>query len=135
MAGMALLASASLGAGQEQLRSTRDGQLGSNGAAVGATSRDALTGGNHAASGSGVVEAKDERVGTVTISGEAYLFGPNTRFFDKTGEAIPVQKLPVARVFRDEPQVDTSAIVAFEATETARGWILESVRVQGRLPQ
>lgn len=99
----------------------------------GATSRSGPD--NHASSGSGVVEARDARQGTVIISGEVYSVVPATRIVNVSGEPISLAELPVARVFRDEPRVDTDALVSFEATETTRGWVLEHVRVQGTLPQ
>ena len=89
----------------------------------------------HASSGTGLVDAKDVRGATVSISGEVYGVTPATRIFSAHGEPIPLDKLPVARVFRDEPRVDTDALVSFEATETSRGWVLEVVRVQGTLPR
>ena len=89
----------------------------------------------HATTGTGVVEEKSEKQGTVTIGGQVYGVVPATRIVDKNGELIPLKKLPVARVFRDEPMVDTAAIVSFEATETGHGWVLDYVRVQGQLPQ
>ncbi|MCC6642763.1 MAG: hypothetical protein IT386_16505 [Deltaproteobacteria bacterium] len=89
----------------------------------------------HAASGSGLVEAKDVRAATVTIGGEVYGVTPTTRIFDARGERIVLDKLPVARVFRDEPKVDVEALVSFEATETSRGWVLESVQVQAAPPR
>jgi len=89
----------------------------------------------HASSGTGVVDAVDEKQGTVSIGGELYSVVPATRILDKSGEAIPLKRVPVARVFRDNPRVDTEALVSFEATETARGWVLESLRVGAMLPQ
>jgi len=89
----------------------------------------------HASSGTGVVDGKDEKQGTVTIGGELYSVVPATRILSKTGEAIPLKNLPVARVFRDDPRVDTEALVRFEATQTAHGWVLESLRVVTTLPQ
>ena len=89
----------------------------------------------HASSGTGVVDAKDEKQGTVTIGGEVYSVVPATRILSKTGEVIPLKMVPVARVFRDDPRVDTEALVSFEATKTAHGWVLESLRVGAMLPQ
>ena len=89
----------------------------------------------HASSGTGVVEAKDETQGSVTIGGALYSVVPATRILNKTGEAIPLTKVPVARVFRDDPRLDTEALVSFEASETTRGWVLESLRVGAMLPQ
>jgi len=89
----------------------------------------------HASSGTGVVEAKDEKQGSVTIGGALYSVVPATRILNKTGEAIPLTKVPVARVFRDDPRLDTEALVSFEASETTRGWVLESLRVGAMLPQ
>jgi len=89
----------------------------------------------HASSGTGVVEAKDEKQGSVTIGGEVYSVVPATRILSKTGETIPLKKVPVAREFRDDPRVDTDALASFEATETAKGWVLESLRVGAMLPQ
>lgn len=120
MALLALLAMMLPGAGLQTERS-------------GATARTGVDA--HASSGTGVVDAKDERQNTVTIAGEVYSVVPATRILGKTGEVIPLQKLPVARVFRDEPRVDTEALVSFEATETAHGWVLGYLRVEGTLPQ
>lgn len=89
----------------------------------------------HASSGTGVVEAKDEKQGSVTIGGELYSVVPATRILNKTGEAIPLTKVPVARVFRDDPRLDTEALVSFEASETEHGWVLESLRVGAMLPR
>ena len=89
----------------------------------------------HASSGTGVVEAKDEKQGSVTIGGELYSVVPATRILDKNGEAIPLKKVPVAREFRDDPRLDTEALASFEATETAHGWVLEFLRVGAMLPQ
>ena len=89
----------------------------------------------HVSSGTGVVDAKDEKQGSVTIGGEVYSVVPATRILSKTGEAIPLKMVPVARVFRDDPRVDTEALVRFEATKTTRGWVLESLRVGAMLPQ
>jgi hypothetical protein len=89
----------------------------------------------HASSGTGVVEAKDPKHGTVTISGQLYSVAPTTRILDKTGQPIPLESLPVARIFRDEPMVDTAALVEFSASETGHGWVLESVKVQAKIPR
>jgi hypothetical protein len=89
----------------------------------------------HASSGTGVVEAKDEKQGSVTIGGALYSVVPATRILSKTGEAIPLKMVPVARVFRDDPRVDTEALVSFEATKTANGWVLEYLRAGAMLPQ
>jgi len=89
----------------------------------------------HASSGTAVVDAKDEKQGTVTIGGEVYSVVPATRILDKSGEAIPLKRVPVARVIRDDLRVATEALVSFQATETAHGWVLESLRVGAMLPQ
>lgn len=89
----------------------------------------------HAPAGSGLVEAKDVRGANVTIAGEVYAVTPATRIFDEQGERITLERLPVARTFRDEARLDSDAIVSFEATETSHGWVLDVVRVQGTLPR
>jgi len=77
----------------------------------------------------------DESRGSVTIGGALYSVVPATRILDKSGETIPLKKVPVARVFRDDPRVDTEALASFEATETAQGWVLESLRTGAMLPR
>lgn len=86
-------------------------------------------------SSTGVVEATDTKRSTVTIGGEVYAVGPKTRLLDEKGAEIPLKDVPVARVFRDEPRVDTDALVNFEATQTAQGWALETLQRVGELPR
>lgn len=90
---------------------------------------------SHATSGTGVVEAKDTKQDTLTIGGQLYHVGPSTRIVNRGGEQIPLSQVPVARVFRDDPKLDVAALVDFEATETAHGWVLELVRLQAQMPQ
>ena len=90
---------------------------------------------SHARFGTGVVEAKDEKQGSVTIGGALYSVVPATRILDKAGEPIPLKKVPVAREFRDDPRMDTEALASFEASETEHGWVLESLRTGAMLPQ
>ncbi len=53
----------------------------------------------------------------------------------RKGQRCRSHSVPVARVFRDEPRVDTDAVVSFEATHTAQGWVLENLRLVGELPR
>jgi hypothetical protein len=88
-----------------------------------------------ATSGLAPVEAKSTEKQTVTLNGHVYRVVPATRIMDATGKTIPLVELPVAREFRDEPHVDTAAMVEFEAVQTGTGYVLERVQVRGRLPK
>lgn len=99
-----------------------------------------LAGAGEAAAGSNtradtaVVDARDVKAGTVTLSGEVFRVTPTTRILNEKGEPIPLQRLPVGNPSRDDGSVDTSAVVRFEATESSNGWVLERVQVVGRFP-
>ncbi len=88
-----------------------------------------------ATSGLAPVEAKSARDQTVTLQGRVYRVGPSTQILDEAGKPIPLVQLPVAREFRDEPRVDTAAVVEFEAIQTGSGYVLERVQVRGQLPR
>jgi hypothetical protein len=85
--------------------------------------------------GTGIVEAKSVKDGTVTIGGSVYRVAPTTKILDKSGRPIPLAALPVANNRRDDGSVDVSAAVSFEATEAGSGWVLDQVRVVGELPR
>ena len=97
----------------------------------------ALCAGSEAAAegGTGIVEAKSQKDGTVTIGGSVYRVAPTTKILDRNGRPIPLAALPVAQVRRDDGSVDVSAAVSFEATEAGQGWVLESIRVVGEVPR
>jgi hypothetical protein len=88
-----------------------------------------------ATSGLAAVEAKSTEKQTVTLNGHVYRVVPTTSIVDATGKAIPLVELPVAREFRDEPRLDTTALVEFEAIQTGNGYVLERVQVRGRAPK
>lgn len=92
------------------------------------------TAGSNSRSETAVVDARDVKAGTVTLSGEVFRVTPATRILNVKGEPIPLQRLPIANPSRDDGAVDTSAAVRFEATESSNGWVLEMVQVVGRFP-
>jgi hypothetical protein len=105
------------------------------GAGAGAETFRNGDGAPQATSGLAPVEAKSTREQTLTLNGHLYRVVPSTRIMDEKGNPLPLVALPVAREFRDEPHVDTAAMVEFEAIQTGTGYVLERVQLRGRMPR
>jgi len=80
--------------------------------------------------GHAVIESKDLVHGTVTLNGHAYQVVPSTRLLNRSGAVIGLRELPVAKVDRNDPKVDVSAMAVFQAVETGSGPVLESLQLR-----
>jgi len=84
--------------------------------------------------GIALVEAVNVSAGTVTLLGEEYRVGRSTIFVGVDGKHASLEALranPVDGGLVSERAVDA---VAWEATETATGWTLTSLRVLEAMP-